>query len=41
VLVTRWEGALEVREPATIAPLPTPAHTSARGLAGLDIDPSR
>jgi len=40
VVVAKWEGALEILEPAEIEPAPAPAHTPHDGKRGLDLDPS-
>jgi len=39
VVVAKWEGKLEVIEPAEIEPPHAPAHTPHDGARGLDIDP--
>ena len=39
VAIARWEGAIEVLEPAEIEPPHAPTHTPEHGLRGLDIDP--
>ncbi|MFC3712329.1 dicarboxylate/amino acid:cation symporter [Sphingoaurantiacus capsulatus] len=39
VVVAKWEGKLEVLEPAEIEPPKAPAHTAHDGARGLDIDP--
>ncbi len=37
--VAKWEGALEVIEPAEVEPPHAPSHTKEHGLRGLEIDP--
>ncbi len=39
-VITKWEGMLEVPEPAEQELPHAPAHTAAGGLAGLELDPS-
>ena len=39
-VVAKWEGALEVLEPAEIEPPHAPAHTAQDGRRGLELDPS-
>ncbi|HEX8446869.1 MAG TPA: dicarboxylate/amino acid:cation symporter [Sphingomonas sp.] len=39
-VVAKWEGQLEVREPAEIEPPHAPTHTPQAGRAGLDPDPN-
>ncbi|MBL0925821.1 MAG: dicarboxylate/amino acid:cation symporter [Sphingomonadaceae bacterium] len=36
-VITKWEGMLEVEEPEFVEPPHAPAHTAARGKAGLDL----
>jgi Na+/H+-dicarboxylate symporter len=38
-VITKWEGMLEVEEPAEMERPHAPAHTVAGGLAGLDLAP--
>ncbi len=38
-VVTKWEGMLEVPDPAVIEPPHAPSHTAAAGRAGLDLAP--
>ncbi len=39
-VITKWEGMLEVEEPAFVEHPHAPAHTVADGRAGLELDPS-
>jgi len=39
-VITKWEGMLEVEEPAYVEHPHAPAHTAADGRAGLDLDQS-
>jgi Na+/H+-dicarboxylate symporter len=39
-VVAKWEGQLEIPEPAEIEPPHAPAHRPHRGAAGLDLDPN-
>ncbi|MDO9489271.1 MAG: cation:dicarboxylase symporter family transporter, partial [Sphingomonadaceae bacterium] len=39
VVVAKWEGKLEVLEPAEIEPPHAPSHTPHDGARGLDLDP--
>ena len=39
LVVAKWEGAIEVLEPAEIEPLPSPSHTPEGGKRGLDLEP--
>ncbi|WP_157219800.1 dicarboxylate/amino acid:cation symporter [Flavisphingomonas formosensis] len=38
-VVAKWEGSIEVLEPAEIEPPHAPAHTPHRGRKGLDLEP--
>ncbi len=39
-VITKWEGMLEVEEPEFVEHPHAPAHTSAHGRAGLELDPA-
>lgn len=40
VVVAKWEGTLQMLEPAEIEPPHAPAHTPEHGRKGLHLDPS-